>query len=228
MILLLDNYDSFVHNLARYFRRLGCATLVVRSDEIDAASCIRLSPDAVVISPGPKGPRETGCSIDLLHRLPIRTPVLGVCLGHQAIALAFGGEVIRCGPRHGMSSLVTHDGSDLFAGLASPMQVGRYHSLAVDAESLPPELRITARSDDGIVMGIRHRIRPVFGVQFHPESVLTDDGLELLRNFVDLTRPTALRTVAEGICYRIQSTSPTAPPVAVLRCGANVRDRRTS
>ncbi len=201
MILLLDNYDSFVHNLARYFRRLGCATHVVRSDEIDAASCIRLAPDAVVISPGPKGPRETGCSIELVRRLPVRTPVLGVCLGHQAIAVAFGGEVVRCGPRHGMSSLVTHDGSDLFAGLASPLQVGRYHSLAVDAERLPAELRVNARSEDGIVMGIRHRTRPVFGVQFHPESVLTDDGLELLRNFVGLTRSTALRTVAEGIGY---------------------------
>jgi anthranilate synthase/aminodeoxychorismate synthase-like glutamine amidotransferase len=228
VILLLDNYDSFVHNLARYFRRLGCATHVVRSDAIDAASCIGLAPDAVVISPGPKGPRETGCSIELLHRLPVRTPVLGVCLGHQAIAVAFGGEVVRCGPRHGMSSRVTHDGSDLFAGLASPMRVGRYHSLAVDAERLPEKLRVTARTDDGIVMGIRHRTRPVFGVQFHPESVLTDDGLELLRNFVALTRPTALRTVAEGIGHGSRSNSRAAPPIAVIPCGASVHDRRPS
>lgn len=228
MILLLDNYDSFVHNLARYFRRLGCATHVVRSDEIDAASCIGLAPDAVVISPGPKGPRETGCTIEVLQRLPVHTPVLGVCLGHQAIAVAFGGEVVRCGPRHGMSSWVTHDGSDLFAGLASPMRVGRYHSLAVDAQRLPTQLRITAQTDDGIVMGIRHCTRPVFGVQFHPESVLTDDGLELLRNFVDLTRPTALRTVAEGIGHGFRSKSPAAPPVAVIPCGANVHDRRPS
>ncbi len=226
MILLLDNYDSFVHNLARYFRRLGCATHVVRSDEIDAATCLRLAPDAVVISPGPKGPRETGCSIELLHRLPVHTPVLGVCLGHQAIAVAFGGEVVRCGPRHGMSSWVTHDGSDLFAGLPSPMRVGRYHSLAVDAQRLPAELRVTARTDDGIVMGIRHHTRPVFGVQFHPESVLTDGGLELLRNFLDLTRPPALRTVAEGIGYGFRSKSPAGPPVAVVPCGANVHDRR--
>lgn len=193
MILLLDNYDSFVHNLARYFRRLGCPTEVIRSDQIDAASCLSLAPDAVVISPGPKGPRETGCSIELLHRLPSTTPVLGVCLGHQAIAVAFGGEVIRCGPRHGMSSQVTHQGTDLFKGLPSPLTVGRYHSLAVNPSGLPEELRVTAISEDGIVMGLRHRSRPVFGVQFHPESVLTEQGLAILNNFVRITRQGALR-----------------------------------
>lgn len=198
MILLLDNYDSFVHNLARYFRRLGCPTRVIRSDQIDAAACQRLAPDAVVISPGPKGPMDTGCSIELLHQLSPRIPVLGVCLGHQTIAVAYGGSVVRCGPRHGMSSLVSHEGTDLYAGLPSPMKVGRYHSLAVDPETLPSELQITALSEDGVVMGLRHRFRPVFGVQFHPESVLTEHGLTLLNNFVNITRQPALRTVAGG------------------------------
>jgi len=198
VILLLDNYDSFVHNLARYLRRLGCQTRVIRSDQIDARSCRGFAPDAVVISPGPKGPRDTGCTIPLLHQLPPQTPVLGVCLGHQAIALAFGGAVVRCGPRHGMSSSVTHDGEGLFLGLPSPMKVGRYHSLAVDPETLPEHLRVTATSDDGVVMGIRHRSRPIYGVQFHPESVLTEEGLELLENFVQITRRTASRPIAGG------------------------------
>ena len=198
MILLLDNYDSFVHNLARYFRRLGCLTRVIRSDQIEVAACLGLAPDAVVISPGPRGPQDTGCSIELLHQLPLTTPVLGVCLGHQAIAVAFGGSVIRCGPRHGMSSSVSHDGTDLYAGLPSPMKVGRYHSLAVDPKTLPAELQITSLSDDGVVMGLRHRTRPIFGVQFHPESVLTEDGLALLNNFVNITRQPALRSVAGG------------------------------
>ena len=198
MILLLDNYDSFVHNLARYLRRLGCLTRVLRSDQVDAAACLGLAPDGVVISPGPRGPQDTGCSIELLHQLPPQTPVLGVCLGHQAIAVGFGGSVVRCGPRHGMSSLIEHDGLNLFAGLPTPMKVGRYHSLAVDAERLPAELQITAMSDDGVVMGLRHRTRPVFGVQFHPESVLTDDGALLLNNFVHLTRQPAARSIAGG------------------------------
>jgi anthranilate synthase/aminodeoxychorismate synthase-like glutamine amidotransferase len=198
VILLLDNYDSFVHNLARYFRRLGCPTEVIRSDQVDVESCLGLAPDAVVISPGPKGPQETGCSVDLLHRLPSTTPVLGVCLGHQAIAYAFGGAVIRCGPRHGMSSQMTHQGTDLFEGLPSPLTVGRYHSLAVDPHRLPEVLQVTALSEDGVVMGLRHRSRPVFGVQFHPESVLTEQGLAILNNFVGITRRASLRLATGG------------------------------
>lgn len=198
MILLLDNYDSFVHNLARYFRRLGCETEVIRSDQVDVSSCCALAPDAVVLSPGPKGPRETGCSIELIHQLPDQTPVLGVCLGHQAIAVAFGGDVVRCGPRHGMSSLISHQGTDLFSGIPSPMRVGRYHSLAVDPATLPGELQITATSDDGVMMGLRHRTRPLFGVQFHPESVLTDDGLVLLSNFVKLVGQPVVNSAVDG------------------------------
>ena len=185
MILLLDNYDSFVHNLARYLRRLGAHTLVVRSDEIDCRECQRLAPAAVVLSPGPKGPFEAGCSVDVIRNLAPQIPILGVCLGHQAIAAAFGATVSPCPPRHGMTSPITHDASGLFAGLPATINVGRYHSLAVDEGSLPAELVVTARSqDDGVIMGIRHVTRPVQGVQFHPESVLTDNGMALLGNFV--------------------------------------------
>ncbi|MFK8112702.1 MAG: aminodeoxychorismate/anthranilate synthase component II [Rubripirellula sp.] len=187
MILLLDNYDSFVHNLARYFRQLGCDTKVVRSDRIDAAGCDKLAPDAIVISPGPRRPEDAGCSVEVIRCLSERVPMLGVCLGHQAIAVAFGGSVVQCGPMHGMASSITHDGQGVFAACSSPMQVGRYHSLAVAPSDLPEQIVVTAKSDDGTIMGLRHRTRPVFGVQFHPESVLSDQGLLLLRNFVAMT-----------------------------------------
>ena len=190
MILLLDNFDSFVHNLARYFRRLGCETKVVRSDSIDVQACAAMQPDAVVISPGPKRPEQAGCSIDVIRELSAEIPILGVCLGHQAIGVAFGGVVLRCGPVHGSASEITHDGQGLFAGCPSPMQVGRYHSLAIDPDHLPQQLTVTATTGDGVIMGVRHRSRPVFGVQFHPESILTDHGLATLRNFAALaSRP---------------------------------------
>ena len=188
MILLLDNYDSFVHNLARYLRRLGAKTLVVRSDQIDWQGCRQLSPDAVVLSPGPRRPHEAGCSIDVIRHLDPEIPVLGVCLGHQAIAAALGGLIQPCAPRHGLASPVVHDGRGLFLGLQTTVNVGRYHSLAVDDATLPAELKVTARSqDDGVIMGIQHITRPVFGVQFHPESVLTEDGMQILKNFVAIT-----------------------------------------
>ncbi|MGI9470556.1 MAG: anthranilate synthase component II [Rubripirellula sp.] len=189
MILLLDNYDSFVHNLARYVRRLGCRTRVVRSDQMSTQACEALSPSAVILSPGPRRPENAGCSVELVRHLSSHVPILGVCLGHQAIAAAFGGSIRQCGPRHGLPSRITHDGAGLFEGLPSPFTVGRYHSLAVDESALPDELQVTARSDDdGVIMGLRHRTRPVYGVQFHPESVLTDHGLTVLRNFIALTR----------------------------------------
>ncbi len=188
MILLLDNYDSFVHNLARYFRRLGCPTHVVRSDQIDAAGCERLCPSAIVISPGPHGPCQAGCSVDVIQKMSHKVPMLGVCLGHQAIGLAFGGQIVQCKPMHGLSSMITHDSSGLFAKCNSPMQVGRYHSLAIDEPSLPMDLLITARSDDQVIMGVKHRSLPVFGVQFHPESVLSDDGMRLIQNFAEISR----------------------------------------
>ncbi len=188
MILLLDNYDSFVHNLARYFRRLGCETVVVRSDEIDVAGCRRLSPSAIVLSPGPRRPADAGCSVEVIQRLSATVPLLGVCLGHQAIGEAFGGRTVQCRPMHGLSSRITHDGTGVFSKCDSPMQVGRYHSLAIDEQTLPSELTVTARSDDCVIMGVRHRTLPVFGVQFHPESVLTDDGLRVIQNFAEISK----------------------------------------
>lgn len=189
-ILLLDNYDSFVHNLARYFRLAGCQTEIVRSDRIDAEACAAMQPSAIVISPGPKRPEEAGCSVPVVERLASVVPILGVCLGHQAIAVACGGVVSACDPLHGMASFITHQGSGLFAGCESPMKVGRYHSLAVDAERLPRDLSITARADDGVIMAIEHREFPLFGVQFHPESVLTDQGQTLVNNFVGIVAST--------------------------------------
>ncbi|MEM9186349.1 MAG: aminodeoxychorismate/anthranilate synthase component II [Planctomycetota bacterium] len=190
MILLIDNYDSFVHNLARCFTLLGEETVVVRNDAIDAAGVRALEPTAVVISPGPCTPREAGCSVEVIRELHLTTPILGVCLGHQAIGAAFGADVIRApGPVHGRASPVRHTGAGVFEGVGSPLRVGRYHSLVVDEATLPGELSVTARTDDGVVMAIQHRSLPIVGLQFHPESVLTDDGLRLLTNFLAPRRP---------------------------------------
>lgn len=189
MILVLDNYDSFVHNLARLVRLAGAETLVVRSDAIDVDEIERLQPEAVVLSPGPGAPDDAGCCIEVVRRFHERLPVLGVCLGHQAIARAFGGEIVRAPePMHGRASAVRHTGEGLFDGAPSPVTVCRYHSLAIDESTLPPELSATAWSDDGVVMAIEHRRLPVYGVQFHPEAVLTDGGLPLLERFVEVSR----------------------------------------
>ena len=185
MIVLIDNYDSFVHNLARYFARLGHTPRVVRNDTARVEDVLALDPQAVVISPGPCGPAEAGCSLDLVRLLPPETPLLGVCLGHQTLAAALGGRVVRAAePRHGRASLVFHEGDELFTGLPSPFRAGRYHSLVVEEASLPVELAVTARSEDGVVMALRHRSRPWFGVQFHPESILTEGGYRLVANFL--------------------------------------------
>lgn len=186
-LLVIDNYDSFVFNLARHFERLGQRTIVVRNDAIDAAGVRSQAPAAVVLSPGPCGPRQAGCSLALVRQLHQELPILGVCLGHQAIAEALGGRVVRGRePVHGRASDVLHDGRGVFAGLRSPLRCGRYHSLVVEEASLPPELAVTARTADGVVMAIAHRDRPVVGVQFHPESVLTEGGYALLANFLRL------------------------------------------
>jgi anthranilate synthase component II len=187
VILLIDNYDSFVHNLARYFERLGQPTVVVRNDVVDAARVRELAPEAVVLSPGPCTPREAGNSLELVRQLYRGVPLLGVCLGHQIIAEALGGRTQRAPrPVHGSASLVEHNGGGIFAGLPNPLSVGRYHSLVVEEASLPAELEVTARTGDGLVMAISHRDYPVIGLQFHPESILTDCGYDLLAGFLRL------------------------------------------
>jgi anthranilate synthase/aminodeoxychorismate synthase-like glutamine amidotransferase len=187
LILLIDNYDSFVHNLARYFEELGCETDVVRNDSTAVDEIRRRRPQAIVLSPGPCTPREAGICNDLVRELGPMTPILGVCLGHQAIADALGGRIVRAPqPVHGRTSLITHGGERLFAALPNPLRATRYHSLIAEEQSLPVELRVTARSDDGLVMAVEHCEWPVFGVQFHPESVLTECGHRLLANFLRL------------------------------------------
>jgi anthranilate synthase/aminodeoxychorismate synthase-like glutamine amidotransferase len=184
VILFIDNYDSFVHNLARYFARLGQRTRVVRCDAIDAAGVRALRPSAVVLSPGPCTPQEAGASLEIVRQLHAELPFLGVCLGQQVIAAALGGRIVRTEPVHGQATNIRHEGRGLFDGLPSPLAVGRYHSLVVESESLPRELRPTARTGAGELMAFEHARLPVFGVQFHPESILTKHGYELLANFL--------------------------------------------
>ncbi|WP_235934726.1 anthranilate synthase component II [Candidatus Laterigemmans baculatus] len=188
-MLILDNYDSFVHNLARYFRLLGQPTEVVRSDAVTLAEIEQRLPEAIVISPGPRGPAEAGISLAVVERFSGRVPILGVCLGHQTIGAAFGGRVIVGEPVHGRHSDVTHEGRGLFADLPTPLAVARYHSLVLDPTAIPEVLRVTASTQEGTVMAVQHREHATFGVQFHPESVLTDQGAQLLENFLRLAKP---------------------------------------
>ena len=184
-VLLLDNYDSFTYNIAQYLGELGHAPEVRRNDEISLGEVESMGPDRIVISPGPGRPEDAGISVSVIQRLGPRVPVLGVCLGHQGIGYAFGGEVVRAPVlMHGKVSSVQHDGKGLFAGVSQPFVAGRYHSLIV-ANPPPGVLEISARTDDGIIMGLRHREGPVDGVQFHPESVLTGEGRKILRNFLE-------------------------------------------
>jgi anthranilate synthase/aminodeoxychorismate synthase-like glutamine amidotransferase len=185
MLLLIDNYDSFVHNLARYIEELGQETLVVRNDALSVDQIRRLAPSAIVISPGPCTPNEAGISVPLIRELGGDVPILGVCLGHQALAQALGGRVVRSAePVHGKTTRVRHRGTRLFAGLPNPLTATRYHSLIVEETSLPHELQITARTPEGLPMALEHRSLPLFGVQFHPESILTEGGHRLLANFL--------------------------------------------
>lgn len=188
MILVIDNYDSFVHNLARYLKQLGGETLVLRNDQVTVDDVRRMQPQAVVLSPGPCTPDTAGVSLDLVRGLYTEMPMLGVCLGHQSIAQALGGRVVRGErPWHGRASAITHHGQGLFAGVPSPLMVGRYHSLVVDETTLPAELEPTAWTLEGeTLMAVAHRELPVFGVQFHPESVLTEHGYAMLGNFLRL------------------------------------------
>ena len=185
-VLLIDNYDSFTYNLAQYLGELGQAPAVHRNDEITMGELEAMQPDRIVISPGPGRPEDAGISVDVIREFGRRVPVLGVCLGHQGIGHAFGGDVVRAPVlMHGKVSSVQHDGRGVFAGVSQPFVAGRYHSLIV-ADPPPAALEISARTDEGIIMGLRHREWPVHGVQFHPESVLTGEGRKILRNFLEL------------------------------------------
>jgi anthranilate synthase component II len=186
VILLIDNYDSFVHNLARYFMQLGQTTRVVRNDAVSLIEVRCMQPDALVLSPGPKTPAEAGVSIELIQQMHPTTPILGVCLGHQAIAAALGGRVVRGQPMHGRTSQVFHDRRGIFARLPQPLTACRYHSLVVEEATLPPCLEVSARTADGTVMALRHRQHLTVGVQFHPESILTTGGYTLLADFLRL------------------------------------------
>ena len=187
MILLLDNYDSFTYNLAQYLGEMGSEIEIRRNDRITLDEIAALEPERIVISPGPCTPQEAGISVELIRRFAGEIPILGVCLGHQAIGHAFGGKVVRAKKLlHGKTSEVRHDGKTIFRGLPNPVTATRYHSLIVDRKSLPRELEISAETSDGVIMGLRHRKLRVEGVQFHPESVLTDSGKQLLRNFLNL------------------------------------------
>ena len=202
MILLIDNYDSFVFNLARYVVELGFETQVVRNDAVTIDDVRRLSPEAVILSPGPCTPSEAGICVDLVRNLADEVPMLGVCLGHQAIAAAFGAEIVRAPePVHGRTSLITHKRSRLFDGLPAPCRVTRYHSLIVDESSLPDFLSVTSRTSGGLIMAFEHHSLPIFGVQFHPEAVLTQGGHRLLANFLvaaGLLSATSLNSVQNG------------------------------
>ncbi|MEY2549302.1 MAG: anthranilate synthase component [Verrucomicrobiota bacterium] len=184
-ILVIDNYDSFTYNLVQYFGVLGCEVIVKRNDEITVAQAEALAPDRICISPGPGRPEDSGISNEVIRALGPKTPILGVCLGHQCIAAVFGGEIISA-PRlmHGKTSPVQHHAAGVFATLPNPFEATRYHSLIVRRETLPDCLQITAETSDGEVMGLQHREFPIHGVQFHPESVLTTNGMDLLRNFL--------------------------------------------
>ncbi|MEY3574960.1 MAG: hypothetical protein RLZZ88_103 [Actinomycetota bacterium] len=188
-VLVVDNYDSFVYNLVQYLGELGADVEVVRNDEASVDALLATAPDAIVISPGPGRPEDAGVSCELIRRAVGRTPLLGVCLGHQAIGHVFGAAIVRAPElRHGKTSTITHNESGIFAGLPSPLDVTRYHSLVIEPHSLPDTLVATATTSDGTVMAVRHRDHPIEGVQFHPESILTAHGHALLRNFLSMAR----------------------------------------
>ncbi len=189
MIVFIDNYDSFVYNLVQYLGALGADLKVFRNNVTGVEEIMALEPDGIVISPGPGTPDDAGISVDLVKAAADRIPVLGVCLGHQSICAAMGARIRHAKHLlHGKTSIVEHDGRGIFSGTPSPLEAGRYHSLAVDESSLPDDLYVSARSDDGEVMGVRHRSLPLEGVQFHPESILTEHGMKMMKNFLEMAR----------------------------------------
>jgi anthranilate synthase/aminodeoxychorismate synthase-like glutamine amidotransferase len=188
MILVIDNYDSFTYNLVQYLGELGAEIRVRRNDQVTVGEIAAMTPEQILISPGPGRPEDAGITPDIIRHFGPRLPILGVCLGHQAIGMVYGGTVGRAAvPMHGKTSTVVHDGKGLFSGITAPFQAGRYHSLIIAADSVPSELEVAARTkEDGTIMAVRHRTYQVHGVQFHPESVLTEEGRRILRNFLDL------------------------------------------
>jgi anthranilate synthase component 2 len=202
MLLLIDNYDSFTYNLVHFLGELGAVCDVVRNDKLTADDALASKPKAIVLSPGPCTPNEAGICLDLIEKAAGRIPILGVCLGHQSIGQAYGGTIVRATPMHGKLSPVTHDGSGIFKNIANPINVTRYHSLTVDPATLPDCLHVAATTDDGMIMGLAHKQHPVHGVQFHPESIASEMGHELLANFLSIAGfktnkpPTRSRTVA--------------------------------
>lgn len=187
MVLVVDNYDSFTYNLVQYLGELGASVTVIRNDAGTIDAIADAKPERIVISPGPGRPEDAGVTMDVIRALGAETPILGVCLGHQAIGAAFGGSVVRASvPMHGKTSTIEHNGRGVFSGLTAPFLASRYHSLVVADEGLPPQLEVTARTqEDGTIMGLRHRSLPIHGVQFHPESILTGEGRRILRNFLE-------------------------------------------
>ncbi len=215
MIILVDNYDSFGHNLARYLEQLGDHVEVIRNDAMDVGALMALEPTHIVISPGPCTPAEAGISVGLVRACLDGIPLLGVCLGHQCIGAALGAEIVRAEPVHGKVSLVRHDERDLFGGLPSPLTVTRYHSLVIDPDTLPRALVPTAWTSGDLLMGLRHRTLPMWGVQFHPEAVLTGHGHALLRNFLALGRSEPPPGLAPGLpAPESPVLPPTGPPEA--------------
>lgn len=189
MFIMIDNYDSFVYNLVRYFEELEEDVYTVRNDKITLSEIESLNPQGIIISPGPKSPRESGICLDILNHFKGRIPILGICLGHQCIGHVFGGDVIKGKvPVHGKLSSVTHDGKGVFKGIKNPVTVTRYHSLIIDPSTLPKELEITAVTSDNVIMGVRHKDYIIEGVQFHPEAELTEFGHEMLKNFIDICK----------------------------------------
>jgi anthranilate synthase/aminodeoxychorismate synthase-like glutamine amidotransferase len=224
LILLIDNYDSFVYNLARYVRELGEEPVVRRHDAVGVEEIRELAPSHIIISPGPCSPTEAGISTEVVRRLGPTIPVLGVCLGHQCIGTAYGAEIVRAGrPMHGKTSRVLHTGTGILSGLPSPFLATRYHSLVIAPASVPPELQVLATSEDGEIMAVQHRDHPVYGVQFHPESVLTEHGYRIVDHFLHGVPPVprALPPAADGVLVpgrtRASTLASDPPPVDLVR-----------